>query len=246
MPEGPSILLLKQKLLPFKGKKVLDANGYAKGFNADILIGKTLKDIKTWGKHTLLCFPKFTVRVHMMLFGSYKINERGKKNASLHMGFTKGEVNFYISSIKLIEQPLDEVYDWSADIMSDDFDETKTLKKLKAKPKTMICDALLDQKIFSGSGNIIKNESLYRAKIHPENLIGNIPDDRLKDLIKQTVSFSFDFLKWRGAGVLNKHLDAYEQDICPRNHIPLKQKDTGKTKRHSYFCPKCQEKFREL
>ena len=42
MPEGPSILLLKQKLLPFKGKKVLDANGYAKGFDAELLIGKTL------------------------------------------------------------------------------------------------------------------------------------------------------------------------------------------------------------
>lgn len=118
MPEGPSILILKEKLLPFKGKRVIDANGYAKDFDADKLIGKTLKDIKTWGKQTLLCFPKFTVRVHMMLFGSYLINERPKKNASLHLQFANGEVNFSISSIKLIEQPLDELYDWSADIMS--------------------------------------------------------------------------------------------------------------------------------
>ncbi|GAB2976244.1 endonuclease [Mucilaginibacter puniceus] len=243
MPEGPSIIILKEKLKPFKGKKVIDANGYAKGFNAELLIGKTLKDIKTWGKHTLLCFPKFTVRVHMMLFGSYKINERGKKNASLHMRFTNGEVNFYIAAVKLIERPLDEVYDWSADIMSDKWDADKVLAKLKAKPKTMICDALLNQKLFAGSGNIIKNEALFRAKIHPESIIGDIPDKKLLGLIDKVVDFSFDFLKWRSEGILNKHLEAYEQDICPRNHIPLHKKDTGKTKRHSYFCTKCQQLY---
>jgi endonuclease-8 len=243
MPEGPSILILKEKLLQFKGKKVLDANGYAKGFDADMLIGKTLKDIKTWGKHTLLIFPKFAVRVHLMLFGSYYINDRPKKNASLHMQFSNGEVNFSISSIKLIEEPLDEVYDWSADIMSKKWDSGKALTKLKAKPKMMICDALLDQKIFSGSGNIIKNESLFKGKLHPESIIGEIPDDKLKDLIAEVVKFSGEFLKYRKAGILTKNLQAYEKDICPRNLIPFHKTDTGKTKRHSYYCEKCQELF---
>jgi endonuclease-8 len=243
MPEGPSILILKEKLLQFKGKKVLDANGYAKGFDAGMLVGKTLKDIKTWGKHTLFIFPKFAVRVHLMLFGSYYINDRPKRNASLHMQFSNGEVNFSISSIKLIEEPLDEVYDWSADIMSKKWDSDKALTKLKAKPKMMICDALLDQKIFSGSGNIIKNESLFRAKLHPKSIIAEIPDDKLKDLIAEVVKFSGEFLKWRKKGVLTKHLDAYEKDICPRNLIPFHKTDTGKTKRHSYYCEKCQVLF---
>lgn len=243
MPEGPSIVLLKEKLLPFKGKRVLDANGYAKGFNADRLIGKTLTDVKTWGKHTLLCFPKFTVRVHMMLFGTYRINEHTAKNASLHLRFAKGEINFYIAAIKLIEQPLNEVYDWAADIMSDAWDAEAAFNKLRQKPNMMICDALLDQKIFSGSGNIVKNEALFRAKIHPESLIGEIPDDKLHHLIKTVVDFSADFLKWKAKNVLTKHLEAYEKDICPRNHIPFTKKDTGKTKRHSYFCEKCQELF---
>jgi endonuclease-8 len=243
MPEGPSILTLKEKLKPFKGKKVIDANGYAKGFDAEMLVGKTLKDIKTWGKQTLFVFPKFAVRVHMMLFGSYYINDRPKKNASLHMLFSNGEVNFSISSIKLIEEPLDDIYDWSADIMSKKWDTEKAIEKLKAKPKTMICDALLDQKIFSGSGNIIKNESLFRAHLHPESIIGEIPDTKLKDLINEVLKFSLDFLKWRKAGALIKHLEAHEKNICPRNLIPFLKKDTGKTKRHSYYCEKCQKLF---
>jgi endonuclease-8 len=243
MPEGPSILILKEKLLQFKGKKVLDANGYAKGFDAEMLIGKTLKDIKTWGKHTLLVFPKFAVRVHMMLFGSYYINDRPKKNASLHMQFSNGEVNFSISSIKLIEEPLDEIYDWSADILSKKWDSDKALIKLKAKPKMMICDALLDQKIFAGSGNIIKNESLFRARLHPESIIGEIPDQKLEELIDEVLKFSLDFLAWRKKGELTKHLEAHEKNICPRNLIPFHKTDTGKTKRHSYYCEKCQELF---
>ena len=42
-------------------------------------------------------------------------------------------------------------------------------KKLMLMPNTLICDALLDQQIFSGVGNIIKNEVFYRVKIHPRS-----------------------------------------------------------------------------
>lgn len=243
MPEGPSIIILKQKLKPYIGKRVINANGYAKGFDAATLIGKTLKDIRTFGKQTLLVFPKFAVRIHMGLFGSYRINEPVKKNAALHLGFSKGYVNFSIVSVKLIELPLGEVYDWSADIMSDDWDTAKAIAKLKAKPKAMICDALIDQNIFAGLGNIIKNEALFRARLHPESVIGEIPDKKLEELIKEVVDFSKDFLKWRKVNQLTKHLEAYEKDVCPRNLIPFHKADTGKTKRHSYYCEKCQELF---
>jgi endonuclease-8 len=172
MPEGPVIIILKEELQQFKRKKVVAAKGYAKNIDPEILIGKTLVDIKTWGKHLLLCFPKFTVRVHLMLFGSYKINAHGKHNASLHLQFTNGELNFYISSIMVIEKPLDGVYDWSADVMSDKWDTAKAIEKLKLKPKVLIGDALLNQKIFSGVGNIIRNEAMFRARIHPESLVG--------------------------------------------------------------------------
>ena len=61
--------------------------------------------------------------------------------------------------------------------------------------RTMVCDALLDQNIFSGVGNIIKNEVLYRIKLHPETLVKNIPAINLTDLIKEARNYSFDFFK---------------------------------------------------
>jgi len=240
MPEGPVIIILKEELQQFNHKKVIAAKGYTPKLNPDMLIGKTITDIKTWGKHLLICFPKFTVRVHLMLFGSYQINTHGKRNATLSLQFTSGEVNFYISSVILIEKPLDEVYDWSADVMNDKWSTEKAIEKLKAKPKTLIGDALLDQKIFSGVGNIIRNEALFRSRIHPESRIGDIPDKKLKELADETVHYSFDFLKWKKQGVLTKHFEAYEQAMCPRDHIPLHKADLGKTKRHTYYCDKCE------
>jgi endonuclease-8 len=240
MPEGPILIILKDELKRFKRKRVIAAKGYTTKMNPAMLTGETLVNIKTWGKHLLLCFPKFTVRVHLMLFGSYRINSRGKSNASLHLQFDNGEVNFYISSIMLIEKPLDEVYDWSADVMSNKWDTAKAIEKLKAKPKVLLGDAMLDQKIFSGVGNIIRNEALFRARLHPNNLIEDIPQEKLTTLVNETVKYSFDFLKWKKKGELTKHFEAYEQQTCPRDHIPFHKADLGKTKRHTYYCDKCE------
>lgn len=240
MPEGPIIIILKEELQQFKHKEVISANGYTPNLNPGMLVGQKLTGIKSWGKHLLLCFPKFTVRVHLMLFGSWRINSRGKKNATLGLEFSNGEVNFYISSIALIEKPLDEVYDWKADIMSDVWDTQKAIEKLKVKPKTFIGDALLDQKIFSGVGNIIRNEALFRARVHPQSLAGDIPIEKLNELINETVKYSFDFLKWKRQGKLTKHFEAYEREICPRDHIPFLKADLGRTKRHTYYCDVCE------
>lgn len=240
MPEGPTIQILKEKLQPFKGKKIVAAEGYAKGFAPVMLNYQTITDIKSWGKQLIICFPDFAIRLHMGLFGSYKINDRGKRNASLHIKFMEGEVNFYITSVKLVEKPLNEVYDWAADIMNPKFDPKKARERLLEKPKTMICDALLNQDIFAGSGNIVKNEVLYRVKVHPESQTGNIPTRKLNQLIKETVNFCADFYQWKKENTLIRHLEAYEKETCPRNHIPFHKADLGKTKRHTYFCPVCQ------
>ena len=48
MPEGPSIILLKEAIQLFKGKKVVKAEGYAK-IDFSLFHNKKIKDIKTWG-----------------------------------------------------------------------------------------------------------------------------------------------------------------------------------------------------
>lgn len=239
MPEGPSIVILKELVQPFKGKKVISVAGNTKvdkGRAAD----KKIVDFKNWGKHFLICFKDFTIRIHLMLFGSYRINEEKDSPPRLSLKFNNGVLNFYTCSVVVIDEPLDTVYDWSADVMSDAWNSKAAIEKLKAKPGMLVCDALLDQHIFSGSGNIIKNEVLFRAKIHPLSTVGAIPAKLLKHLVDEVRLYSFDFLKWKKAFELKKHWQAHTKKECPRCQIPLTKEHLGKTKRRTFFCSNCQ------
>ncbi|QEH41317.1 endonuclease [Chitinophaga sp. XS-30] len=242
MPEGPSILILKEELAPFAGKKVLSATGQA---NIDFakISNKTVVTFKTWGKHFLICFPRFTVRIHFMLFGSCLINERKKTVPGLQLRFTNGEVNFYASAIRIIDEPLDDIYDWTTDVMNPAWDAAKALNKLKQAPDMLVCDALLDQQIFSGVGNIIKNEVLFRIRIHPASTTGALPLKKRKELVREAVRYSFDFLHWKKAGVLKKHWQAHTKKTCPRCHIPLEKAHMGKTNRRTFYCDNCQVRY---
>src|ERR1700744_231652 len=134
MPEGPSIVILKEEVQLFKNKKVTAVTGNSK---VDIVRAENQKiiDFKSWGKHFLICFKDFTIRIHFMLFGSYRINERKEAPPRLSMVFKNGELNFYSCSVKILDEPLDDLYDWTEDIMSDSWDMAAAKKKLKTKPK---------------------------------------------------------------------------------------------------------------
>ncbi|NMH27384.1 endonuclease [Flavobacterium silvaticum] len=241
MPEGPSLRILWEQTRQFEGKKVLEATGNAK-IDIDRLNNKTAEALKTWGKHFLICFNGFYVRVHFLMIGSYSIDEKGKAKVRLGLHFNTGDLYFYASQVKLFEGNVNAYYDWSADIMSDDWDRSAAIKKIKNHPDAMICDMLLDQNIVAGSGNIIKNEALYLAKIHPESIVSEIPSDKLRQLLNDVRDFSFDFLKWKKRNELQKNLKVYSQKECDCGG-KMTVKETGKTRRKSYFCEKCQKLY---
>lgn len=242
MPEGPSIVLFAEEMQRFAGQKVLEVSGNSK-IDQGRLVGKKIKAIKTWGKHLLLVFDKFTLRIHFLMFGSYRINETKDALPRLHIKCTKDELNFYTTAVKMIEEPLDEVYDWGADVLSKNWDAKAARKKLKAIPDTIVADALLDQTIFSGVGNIIKNEVLFRTKVHPASLVGALPPRKLTEMIKEAVVYSYDFLAWKRDYVLKKNWKAHTKKTCPRDGTKIEKEYLGKTNRRTFFCPTCQVKY---
>jgi endonuclease-8 len=239
MPEGPSIVILKELVQPFKGKKIKSVDGNSK-LDIQRLNGEKIIDFKSWGKHFLICFDKFSVRIHFMLFGSYRINEKKEAEPRLSLEFAKGEINFYACSVQFIDGDVNEVYDWSSDVMSETWDAQKAKIKLSQQPNTLVCDAMLDQNIFAGVGNIIKNEVLFRIQVHPESEVGGLPKQQLDELVEQARVYSFDFLEWKKQYVLKKHWLAHTKKTCPRCNIPFFKKYAGKTKRRTFFCTNCQ------
>jgi len=241
--EGPSLIILKEETKLFKGKEVLVAKGYA-ALDHKRLLNKKITDIKTWGKHYLICFKGFTVRIHFMLFGSYRINDsKNGKNASISLHFSNGTFDGYICKIKLLEGRPEDFYDWSLDMLSPEWDAKKVKKLLLGyPPESLIGDVLLDANLFSGVGNIIRNEVLYRVKIHPDSVLGAVPTRKLTDMIKQTQVYSYDFLEWKKINQLAKHWEVYTKKKCPLGHTILKEY-TGKTKRRSFICEQCMIKY---
>ena len=242
MPEGPSIVILKEAVQQFKGKKVIEVSGNRK-IDLKRMEGLKVIDFFSLGKQFLIRFENFAVRIHLLLFGTYRINESKETAARLSLIFDNGELNFYGCSVQYVEEDLDEVYDWSSDVMSDFWDPEQAKVKLLKQPSMMVCDALLNQDIFAGVGNIIKNEVLYRIKVHPESVIENIPDEKLDEMIEEARIYSFEFLEWKKRFELKKHWLAHTKKTCLRCDLPFIKLYLGKTKRRSFFCNNCQIKF---
>jgi endonuclease-8 len=244
MPEGPSIILMKEDLQKFAGKKVTEAGGDAK-FDKDILEGKILTEIRTFGKQTYLIFDEIAVRIHLLMFGSYEIDEQTKPDRQLRLSliFKEGAMYFFTCHVKLVDAAFLSAIDWEADVMSDDWNPKKAEKKLKSNPDMMVCDALMDQTIFSGVGNIIKNEVLFRIGVQPESALGNMPPKKLKELITEARNYSFDFLKWKRENTLKKHWQAHTKKICPICGGNFIKKQTGLGKRRSFYCEKDQKLY---
>ena len=166
------------------------------------------------------------MRIHLLLFGSYRINERKDATARLSLGFANGELNFYACSVQLIEGPLDATYDWSMDLMSDAWSPRGTLKRLRERPRLLACDALLDQTLFAGSGNIIKNEVLYRIRVHPLSLIGELPP-AVTRAGARGAHLQLQFLEWKRAGVLKANWLAHGKTTCALPIPLMKAKELG-------------------
>ncbi len=240
MPEGPSIILVKEALTQFAGKKIIAVSGNG-NIHYSLLLNKKIIEFKTWGKHLLICFKGLTLRVHFLMFGSYTINEKKPDRAiRLNLTFKTGEINLYTCSLKYLEGDINTYYDWSADVMNDAWNKKTAKAKLKLIPGKLICDTLLEQDIFAGVGNIIKNEILYSVRIHPESIVGEIPTAKINKLMDEARSYSFRFLNWKRTDELKKHWLAYTKKLCLRCNLPIIKKHNGLKKRSSFFCTNCQ------
>lgn len=180
-----------------------------------------------------------------MLFGSYRINERKQAPPRLSLRFDNGELNFYACSVKLIEEDLNKTYDWESDVMNEHWNAAKARKKLKAMPKTLVCDALLDQSVFAGVGNIIKNEVLFRIKVHPKTRLGALPPRKLTQLVHEARQYSFDFLEWKKQYSLKKHWLVHTKRLCPRDGSNIIKEYLGRTHRRTFFCNTCQVLYKK-
>ncbi|NXP51292.1 NEIL2 Endonuclease, partial [Heliornis fulica] len=189
------------------------------------------------------------LRFHFGLFGSVRANEFSRANRANKRGDWKdpvprlvlhfnsgGFLVFYNCRMHWCSSPRT---DPASDILSVEFHRGQALDALRtASP---ICYTLLDQRYFSGLGNIIKNEILYLAKIHPLTQGCLLAVSDLERLLNFAIQFSSDWLhsKLRGKGL---HPQIYQKEQCPLGHAVLKGTlgPSDGLKRLTWWCPQCQ------
>ena len=134
------------------------------------------------------------------------------------------------------------------------FDKDLTINKYR-KRNIKIKTALLNQEIMSGVGNIYADETLWRAKIHPEISTADLSTKKISTIIDFATEVmqeainqggtSFDdlYINVNGeSGFFEQSLAAYgqEDEPCPRCGTPIKRITFGQ--RSSHFCPRCQRR----
>jgi endonuclease-8 len=247
--EGPSLHLAAEQLQPFIGQRIVTVSGNSR-IGIGRLAGCEVIDIFAWGKHLVFQLDTFALRVHFMLWGTFAATVEGTSVTGdyrrsgpprLVLNFPNGEITMWAASVKFVEDPIArDAYDFSADVLSDEWDAKGALRKLKAFPRAEIADVLLDQAVFAGVGNIIKNEVLFRTRVSPFAKVGRIPAPKLRAIVADARAFSFRFLELRRVFALRKNLDIYGRSICPRCGGPVKRRVHGQRARRSFFCATCQ------
>ena len=132
------------------------------------------------------------------------------------------------------------------------FDERRVVTRLLAR-RTGVKRALLDQGLLSGVGNIYADESLWAARVHPEQPTETLSRARARVLLAEVrtvlfkalgeggTSFDAQYVNVNGqSGYFSHSLVAYGQQgrPCPRCGTPIVR--AAFMNRSSHFCPRCQ------
>lgn len=242
--EGPSLFLAQEQLAPFIGLKIISVSGNTK-IGKERLLNKEVKDIFSWGKHLIIQFDTFAVRTHFLLFGTFEAVINGvavtgdyqkSKEPRLELDLSIGSIKLFNCSIKIFENDnYKKQYDYSIDIMSTEWSSEKAFQEIRKHPTEEIGDILLDQTIFAGVGNIIKNEVLFLVRILPTQTVASISDEKVMEIVSATQAYSYQFYEWRKAFVLKQHFQIYRKKTCQLCGLPVIRKKTGVRQRWSYY-----------
>jgi formamidopyrimidine-DNA glycosylase len=231
------------------------------------LSGARITGINRRGKFLWFILDRPEVLVaHLGMSGQFLINRPDRPvpkhiraNFALKKGLRKRELYFndqrtfgWLSVETLIDGVAQSASHIALDPFDAKFNAGKVISIYKAR-NVKIKTALLNQEIMSGVGNIYADESLWRARIHPESKASHLSIKKIGSLISAATEVmseaiaqggtSFDdlYININGeSGFFERSLAVYGRGghACPRCNHPIGRIVIAN--RSSHFCPKCQ------
>jgi endonuclease-8 len=232
------------------------------------LTGRTVEEVRARGKHLLLRFSGgHVLRTHMRMNGSWHIYrpgerwQRARRDMRIVIATADYEaVAFNVPVAELLtERTLfrhPELRALGPDLLEDDFDRREAGRRLAAKASVPIADALLNQQVMAGIGNVYKSEVLFACGVNPFMVVGQLSEtqiDRLIDTARQYLRVNASgrlapMTTYTGYRRTTRRDDPGERlwvygrarRPCRRCGAPIRVRRHGPAARLTYWCPRCQ------
>ena len=246
MPEGDAIRRNALALAPLLVDRTLVAV-YQRGLPVERLAGARVVSIEARGKHLLIATDRDLVaHVHLGMNGGWRkarapVETWRLERADLALVTDEHVFVCRARTVELVRAPFVKSHPALAALGPDLLGETVDIDAVVARarrgdPAQPVADLLLDQDVAAGIGNIWKNETLFREKVHPGTPVGKLDDDalrrlygRARELLQSGVAGGGRLYVYRRAG---HACHACGSAIASEMTMPLA--------RATYFCPRCQ------
>lgn len=230
--------------------------------------GRHVESVSAAGKHLLIRLSgDLVLRTHMRMNGSWHIYRVGERWQRAHhdmrivvataafeaVGFNIPIAEF-LTPRALARQP--DLRSMGPDLLGAAFDQREAIRRCRGRPEVSIADALLNQRIVAGAGNVYKSEVLFLCGVNPFALVRDVSDEQLaailstarKHLQANVVDPTSAIVTYRGyrrttgRSDPSERLYVYgrERSPCRRCGTPIRVRPQGPYARLTYWCPTCQ------
>jgi endonuclease-8 len=250
MAEGDTILRAARRLdAALTGETVTAAAPNPRGRAARVerLDGRRLDAVESHGKNLLLRFGDFVLHSHLGMNGSWHVYPRGapwrkpRRSAWAVLAGEKQEaVQFGGPTLRLLATDRarrdPQLARLGPDILAPELDLDAILQGLHADPACGLGDALLDQTVVAGIGNIFKSEACFAARVDPWRPVGDLDGEELR-----AVLLAARELMLAAVGDRRHAYAVYRaRRPCPVCHGRISSRGQGDANRTTYWCPRCQ------
>jgi endonuclease-8 len=228
------------------------------------IVGRRVLEISALGKHLVITFDGGrTLRTHLGMHGAwhrYAPDEGWRKpewQASLVLR-TDQDVLVCFHAREVVWAPSRQVLERELarrvgpDLLAEtlDLDEVVARARAVLAPDAPLVDALLEQRVAGGIGNVYKSEVLYLAGVPPEAPLGRVSDGKLRELF----AWARDLLS-RNLGASPRRTRFTEDGrgrlwVYGRANLPclrcgsrIRAARLGRGLRSTYWCPRCQSEL---
>lgn len=267
MPEGDTIFRAARTLdRALAGKRVIRFESVLPQLSSAAIdhpvVGRSVDRVEAVGKHLLIRFSgSLTLRTHMRMNGSWHIYRPGERwlraRGSMRVLIATDDfeaVGFRIPEAEFIEGERAPVATarLGPDLLAAEVDLEEIYRRLRAQPRLEIAEALLNQTIAAGIGNVFKSEILFACRCSPFRRVGEYDEAMLRAILataraqlRANVIDSPDVPSSRrttGRANPAEALWVYGRNglPCRRCGTPVRRAHQGANARLTYWCPSCQ------